>query len=72
MDLRLIALDLDGTTLNSQGKVSPYTKEILEKYQLGALKKFGQNFLIDINIIDKIITSVDINKKQQLSKLVQE
>ena len=25
MDLRLIALDLDGTTLNSQGKVSPYT-----------------------------------------------
>lgn len=39
------------------------TKEILEKYQLGALKKFGQNFLIDINIIDKIITSVDINKK---------
>ena len=31
MDLRLIALDLDGTTLNSQGKVSPYTKEILEK-----------------------------------------
>ena len=29
MDLRLIALDLDGTTLNSQGKVSPYTKEIL-------------------------------------------
>ena len=31
MDLRLIALDLDGTTLNSQGKVSPYTKKILEK-----------------------------------------
>ena len=31
MDLRLIALDLDGTTLNSQGKVSPYTKETLEK-----------------------------------------
>lgn len=31
MDLRLIALDLDGTTLNTHGKVSPYTKEILEK-----------------------------------------
>ena len=31
MDLRLIALDLDGTTLNSQGKVSLYTKKVLEK-----------------------------------------
>ena len=31
MDLRLIALDLDGTTLNSQGKVSLIQKKILEK-----------------------------------------
>ena len=31
MDLRLIALDLDGTTLNSQGKVSPYTKKNIRK-----------------------------------------
>lgn len=31
MDLRLIALDLDGTTLNSQGKVSPYIKRNIRK-----------------------------------------
>ena len=42
MDLRLIALDLDGTTLNSQGKVSPYTKKILEK----ALSK---GILVDVH-----------------------
>ena len=59
MDLRLIALDLDGTTLNSQGKVSPYTKEILEKAILnggttirsyesseGVHGKFQQNLLV--------------------------
>ena len=37
MDLRLIALDLDGTTLNSQGKVSPYTKNIRKALSKGIL-----------------------------------
>ena len=30
MKIRLIALDLDGTTLNSSGQLTPYTKETLE------------------------------------------
>lgn len=30
------------------------TNEILERYDLKAKKKFGQNFLIDANIVDKI------------------
>ena len=39
------------------------TKEILSKYDLYAKKGFGQNFLIDSNIIDKIVASANINKK---------
>lgn len=34
------------------------TKYILEKYHLNALKKYGQNFLIDVNIINKIVTKI--------------
>lgn len=33
------------------------TNEILEKYQLKAQKKFGQNFLIDANVVEKIAKS---------------
>ena len=39
------------------------TKEILSKYDLYAKKGFGQNFLIDSNIIDKIVASANIDKK---------
>lgn len=42
----------------SVGKV----KEILEKYDLSAKKAFGQNFLIDSNIINKIVTKANVNK----------
>lgn len=38
------------------------TKYILDKYNLDALKKFGQNFLVDINIINKIIDHGHINE----------
>lgn len=38
------------------------TKEILSKYDLYAKKGFGQNFLIDSNIIDKIINSANVSK----------
>lgn len=38
------------------------TKYILDKYNLHALKKFGQNFLIDVNVINKIVTSANIDK----------
>lgn len=39
------------------------TTYILEKYHLHALKKYGQNFLIDTNVIDKIITCASLDKE---------
>lgn len=38
------------------------TKKILEKNNLQAKKKFGQNFLIDNNIIEKIISESKLDK----------
>ncbi len=38
------------------------TNEILNKNNLRAKKKFGQNFLIDSNIIDNIVSKSDITK----------
>lgn len=37
------------------------TKYILNKYNLHAKKKFGQNFLVDANLIDKICLEANIN-----------
>ncbi|MDD8049681.1 MAG: 16S rRNA (adenine(1518)-N(6)/adenine(1519)-N(6))-dimethyltransferase RsmA [Thomasclavelia sp.] len=37
------------------------TKYILDKYNLNALKKFGQNFLVDTNIINNIITEAKVD-----------
>ena len=31
------------------------TAEVIEKYHFNFQKKFGQNFLVDSNILDKII-----------------
>ncbi|PHV70852.1 16S rRNA (adenine(1518)-N(6)/adenine(1519)-N(6))-dimethyltransferase [Sporanaerobium hydrogeniformans] len=39
------------------------TKAILNKYAFIFQKKFGQNFLIDPHVLDKIIKSSDITKK---------
>lgn len=39
------------------------TLYLLDKYQLQASKKFGQNFLIDTNVIKKIIESACIDDK---------
>lgn len=39
------------------------TMEIIRKYQFAFQKKFGQNFLIDKSILDKIIESADITKQ---------
>lgn len=36
------------------------TIEVLQKYQFNFQKKFGQNFLIDNNILEKIVTSSEI------------
>ncbi len=39
------------------------TIEILNKYKFVFQKKFGQNFLIDIHVLDKIILAADITKE---------
>lgn len=38
------------------------TIEILQKYEFSFQKKFGQNFLIDTHVLDKIISSAEITK----------
>lgn len=39
------------------------TIEIIKKYEFAFQKKFGQNFLIDGHVLDKIIRAADINKE---------
>ncbi len=39
------------------------TAQIIQKYQFTFQKKYGQNFLIDGNILDKIIESAQISKE---------
>ncbi len=39
------------------------TAQIIQKYQFTFQKKYGQNFLIDSNILDKIIESAQISKE---------
>lgn len=38
------------------------TKEIINKYSFAFRKKFGQNFLIDSNILESIVSAADITK----------
>jgi len=38
------------------------TVEILKKYNIKLQKRFGQNFLTDTHVLDKIITAADITK----------
>ena len=39
------------------------TMYLLDKYDLHASKKFGQNFLIDLNIVEKIVSTTHVNKE---------
>ncbi|MBO5144503.1 MAG: 16S rRNA (adenine(1518)-N(6)/adenine(1519)-N(6))-dimethyltransferase RsmA [Lachnospiraceae bacterium] len=39
------------------------TIEVLQKYHFNFQKKYGQNFLIDSNILENIIAAADINKE---------
>ena len=39
------------------------TIAVLQKYNFNFQKKFGQNFLIDTNVLDKIISSAEITKE---------
>ena len=38
------------------------TKDILKKYNISANKRLGQNFLIDDEVIDGIISASNVNK----------
>ena len=38
------------------------TIEVLQKYNFTFQKKFGQNFLIDPHVLDKIIAAAEITK----------
>lgn len=39
------------------------TREVVERYQFHFKKQFGQNFLIDSNILDKIVDAADLSKE---------
>lgn len=39
------------------------TIEVLQKYHFNFQKKFGQNFLIDSNVLENIVTAADISKE---------
>ena len=39
------------------------TIEILQKYNFNFQKKFGQNFLIDTSVLDRIIAAAEITKE---------
>lgn len=39
------------------------TKEIINKYRFAFQKKFGQNFLIDTNILENIVAAAEITKE---------
>ena len=40
------------------------TIEILQKYKFNFQKKYGQNFLIDTHVLDKIIKESGVNKEE--------
>ncbi len=48
--------DIDNKTLAFK------TKEIINKYDFAFKKNFGQNFLIDQFVLDKIVSSADVSK----------
>ena len=45
------------------------TNEILEKYGLSAKKKYGQNFIIDPNIISRIVKEADIDENTTIIEI---
>ena len=45
------------------------TIEVLQKYNFNFQKKFGQNFLIDTHVLDKIISSANITKEDMVLEI---
>ncbi len=56
---------MSGSTLGNPQN----TIEILQKYQFTFQKKFGQNFLIDTHVLDKIIHAADITKEDMVLEI---
>lgn len=48
---------------------SKRTREIIEKHQYSIKKKYGQNFLVDQNILKKIIDKADITKDKNVIEI---
>lgn len=40
------------------------TKEVLKKYELAAKKSLGQNFLVDLNILNKIVSAAELDESK--------
>lgn len=45
------------------------TIEIIQKYQFAFQKKFGQNFLIDTHVLDKIIAAAGVTKEDMVLEI---
>lgn len=45
------------------------TMDILKKYKIVANKRLGQNFLIDDNAINEIVTTSDVNKSDLIIEI---
>lgn len=45
------------------------TKDILKKYNIIANKRLGQNFLIDDDVIDGIVTASDVNESDLIIEI---
>ena len=46
------------------------TIEVLQKYQFHFAKKFGQNFLIDTHVLDKIVRAAEITPEDYVLESV--
>ncbi len=46
------------------------TIEVIQKYNFAFQKKFGQNFLIDTHVLDKIISAAGMTKEDTVLKSV--
>ena len=59
------AKKISGPTLGNPQK----TIEVLQKYDFTFQKKFGQNFLIDTHVLDKIISAAHITKEDMVLEI---
>ena len=56
--------------MNSPSLGNPQnTIEVLQKYHFNFQKKFGQNFLIDTHVLEKIISAANITKKDMVLEI---